>query len=98
MRVSFACFMPFTHVAQTYLSFKTSNMPRPPVPVSPGVKPVAQIERLTPHSIIFNDNTTLTHIDTIILATGYKYHIPYLTMGGHLTMTTSSSMFSEDTQ
>ena len=68
-----------------------------PLPISPDVKTVTQIERFTPHSIIFDDNTTLTHIDTIMLATGYEYRIPYLTAGGHLTVTRPSSVIADNT-
>lgn len=33
---------------------------------------------------MFSDDSELTHIDTVILATGYDYRIPFLTAGGHL--------------
>jgi len=57
---------------------------------------VSQIERFTPDSIIFDDKTVLTDIDTIILATGFKYHIPYLTAGGHLTITPDSKPIADE--
>jgi Flavin-binding monooxygenase-like len=81
---------------QTYMSSRPSAVPQVPIPTTPGIKSVPQIQRFTPDSIIFDDDTTLTHIDTIILTTGYNYLIPYLTAGGHLTVTTPSKVADDN--
>jgi len=84
-----------TDITQTYLSLKTSNLPNLAIPIASDVMIVAQIEQFTSHSVIFDDNTTLTHIDTIMLATGHEYRIPYLTAGGQLTVMEPSSTYTD---
>lgn len=46
-----------------------------------------RITRLTARAIHFADGSSLEGIDTILLATGYEYRIPFLTRGGHLDIT-----------
>ncbi|KAI0317614.1 FAD/NAD-P-binding domain-containing protein [Amylostereum chailletii] len=79
----------------TTLSLKrTDYRGIPSLPPIPGVSYKSRIARLTTSAIEFDDNTTLTHIDTVILATGYENQIPFLTQGGHLDIvptTTNSS-------
>ena len=58
------------------------------------MKPV--IERFTSNSIVFSDNTLLTHIDTVVLATGYKFIVPFLTEGGYLQETSNISRLPDD--
>ena len=42
------------------------------------------IRNFTHDAAVFEDGTELAHIDTVILATGYEYRVPFLTVGGHL--------------
>ncbi|KAI0061848.1 FAD/NAD(P)-binding domain-containing protein [Artomyces pyxidatus] len=69
----------------TYTSLKEQmKSPAPPFPDIPGTVMKPRIRRFTRDAIIFEDNTTLTHIDTVIFGTGYEQRIPFLTEGGHL--------------
>ncbi|KAI0052406.1 FAD/NAD-P-binding domain-containing protein [Auriscalpium vulgare] len=67
----------------TYVSIK-SEMPDIPFPIIPGAGVKGPISRFTPHGVVFNDDSALTHIDCVVFATGYEYRFPFLTAGGHL--------------
>ncbi|KAI0050813.1 FAD/NAD(P)-binding domain-containing protein [Auriscalpium vulgare] len=70
----------------TYVSLKPATIKKPalPFPPMPGTENKPRISHFTSNSIVFTDNTTLTHIDTIVWGTGYELRIPFLTAGGHL--------------
>ncbi|KAA1476922.1 FAD/NAD(P)-binding domain-containing protein [Dentipellis sp. KUC8613] len=68
----------------TYVSLKAQNYTNLPFPDIPGAQYKPRIQHFTEHAVVFEDNSTLDHIDTVILGTGYEYRIPFLTAGGHL--------------
>ncbi|KAI0067902.1 dimethylaniline monooxygenase [Artomyces pyxidatus] len=72
----------------TYASVRerVGNPSAPPFPVIPGAVTKPGIRWFTQDAIVFEDNTTLTHIDTVIFGTGYEQRIPFLTEGGHLSL------------
>ncbi|KAI0050651.1 FAD/NAD-P-binding domain-containing protein [Auriscalpium vulgare] len=74
------------HANSTYVSlkFEPEDHPQLPFPRLPGLTIKKQIDYFTPHGIVFVDNSTISDVDTVILATGYEYRFPFLTAGGHL--------------
>ncbi|KAI0264175.1 hypothetical protein BC834DRAFT_274353 [Gloeopeniophorella convolvens] len=69
----------------TYASVRTNPAYPDDFPDIPGVTRVPEIARFTRDTIVLKDNTTLTHIDTVLLATGYDRRVDFLEAGGGLT-------------
>lgn len=76
----------------TYVSLKTTDFRDFPFPDIPGADFKPRIRSFESGSIVFEDNTTLTHIDTVIFGTGYENRIPFLTDSGHLSINTTQSL------
>ncbi|KAI0049947.1 FAD/NAD-P-binding domain-containing protein [Auriscalpium vulgare] len=74
------------HAESTYVSlkFEPEDHPVYPFPRLPGLTFKKQIHHFTRDGIIFVDNSTVSDVDTVVLATGYEYRFPFLTAGGHL--------------
>jgi hypothetical protein len=49
-----------------------------PFPHIPGVVRVGAISHFTPRTPVFEDGTSLPHIDAVLLATGYELRVPFL--------------------
>ncbi|KAF8269762.1 hypothetical protein EI94DRAFT_1699223 [Lactarius quietus] len=65
----------------TYVSIRNSSsllLEHFPFPYIPGVERVGTISHFTPHAPVFEDGTSLPHIDTVLLATGYDLRFPFL--------------------
>ncbi|TFY66911.1 hypothetical protein EVG20_g4167 [Dentipellis fragilis] len=77
---------------QTYVSLKALNYTNLPFPDIPGAEFKPRIQHFTERAVIFEDNSTLEHIDTVILGTGYENRIPFLTAGGHLNVIPGQSV------
>jgi hypothetical protein len=52
--------------------------------VLPGVVYKPRVAAFTPTGVLFTDNTSAPHIDTVVLATGYEHRVPFLSRGGLL--------------
>ncbi|THH11125.1 hypothetical protein EW146_g8158 [Bondarzewia mesenterica] len=70
----------------TYVSLKGNGYRNIPFPRIPGAEFKPRIHHFTSDSVVFEDNTTLSHIDTIIYGTGYENRVPFLTSTGHLSV------------
>ncbi|KAF8269764.1 hypothetical protein EI94DRAFT_1573076 [Lactarius quietus] len=64
----------------TYVSIRSNSLlpDLPPFPYIPGVERVGTISHFTPQAPVFEDGTSLPHIDTVLLATGYDLRFPFL--------------------
>lgn len=62
---------------QTYNSLKPNSSRVPQDPVH-GIEIVAPISHFTKDSIVLEDNTILTDVDAVVLATGYQFLVPFL--------------------
>ncbi|KAI0306166.1 hypothetical protein B0F90DRAFT_1696708 [Multifurca ochricompacta] len=69
----------------TYASVKYDPSRPIPFPHIPGVERVPALARFTPVAPVFEDGTSLPHIDTVILATGYELRFPFLSSSIHNT-------------
>ncbi|KAI0264217.1 hypothetical protein BC834DRAFT_884304 [Gloeopeniophorella convolvens] len=62
----------------TYVAVKEDRLSPIPYPVIPGTERFAALSHFTPHEVVFADGRSLSHIDTVVLATGYELSIPFL--------------------
>ncbi|VDB91478.1 unnamed protein product [Peniophora sp. CBMAI 1063] len=53
-------------------------------PDIPGVNTKPRLSHFTPDAAVFDDNSRLSEIDAVVLATGYELRVPFLTNGGVL--------------
>jgi Flavin-binding monooxygenase-like len=69
-------------VYQVYLSLKQNSTTLPINSSTLILKP--RLSHFTRDSPVFVDNTSIVDADTLILATGYEFRIPFLDVGGVL--------------
>ncbi|KAI0091516.1 hypothetical protein BDY19DRAFT_991213 [Irpex rosettiformis] len=84
-----------SELATVYQSLREGTEPPPEANVI--VKP--PISRFTKDAIIFEDNSSLTSIDSIILATGYQSIVPFLSrLPSNSNLTTPPLIYSPHTE